>query len=159
MAMEKGALDKADAYINEMTTIFGENVLSFARFSPSIKSRLAHLRGDDTKYKQELVKGIRLLKATPTQWIYKYFLVEILDPLFIFEPSKTASILGSIYTSEKDPFAVVVDPIHWRFYERAEARSLGTKKYALLAQGYTAVLYSFYNSSHEGLFPINISIR
>ena len=121
IALDNGNLQGVEAYINQITSIWEENIppLSKSRYF-TLTSRLFYLRGDVINYKRELIEGIQLIKAMPVLWYKKYFLTENLDPFYIIKPGKTASILGAIHTSEKDPNIVPATPINRRWYEHAE---------------------------------------
>jgi len=124
MALDKGNLEKAEDYINKITSIWGEDFLPIAKTNClTLSSRLHYIRGNIASYKQELREVVQTIKTTVTPWQYKYLLIENLNPFYEFNASKTASILGAIDTSEKDTNNMPASPIHLRWCEHAEVHA------------------------------------
>jgi len=133
MALDEGNSEEGGAYINEIKSIWGENILPYTKSQLlTLTSRLRYLRGDVVNYRQELREGAQLVKPISIPWNQKYFLLENLDPFYIIEPGKTTSILGAIHASENDPNVMPSSPLHRPSFERVEAHlreTLGDEKF------------------------------
>jgi len=124
MTLDNGKLERAKAYINQITNIWGGDLSLIMKTQYlTLTSRLHYLQGDIVSYKHELKVSTQLIKSTSTPWNQKFFLMENLDPFYIIKPRQTVSILGAIHTSEKDPKILPATPMHRRWYEHAEAHA------------------------------------
>jgi len=122
LVLEKGNPDRAEAYIDEIKNIWGENIPKAAyRVSLIITSLIYYLRDKIFKCKQTLQECAQLLRSTSNRTNYKFFLLNSLYSIRLFKLEITASVLGAIHESEKDPYLQPADPLIWRYYERAEA--------------------------------------
>jgi len=133
MALDQGDLEEAEAYVNQVTSIWDENIPPIPKSQYfTLTSRLFYLRGDLIHYKRELREGVQLIKATPVLWHKKYFLIENLNPFYILKPAKTASILGAVHASGNLNVQPPT-PLHQRWYEHAEKHAreiLGEEAFA-----------------------------